>query len=159
MISTYFQAEKLGGQIALAVGILACSIGGGVMLGTGAPFYTGLAIPLVIIGFVQIMVGATVARRSDYQAEDLEKLFNNSPKEFREQESKRMELILRNFIRIKWVEVAFIVVGLAIILLNQEANFTKGLGAGLFAQGAIMLLFDFFAEKRGKEYAAFVNNQ
>lgn len=159
MIGAYFQAEKLGGQIALSVGILACSVGGGVMLGAGAPFYTGLAIPLVIIGFVQIMVGATVARRSDYQAEDLEKLLKNSPKDFREQELKRMEIVLRNFIRIKWVEVAFIVVGLAIILLNQEANFTKGLGAGLFAQGTIMLLFDFFAEKRGKEYAAFVNNQ
>jgi hypothetical protein len=33
------------------------------------------------------------------------------------------------------------------------------LGAGMLAQGLIMFLFDFFAEKRGKEYAAFVKNQ
>lgn len=159
MIQTYFQAEKTGGQLAMAIGIVACSIGGGVMLSAGAPFYTGLAIPLVIIGMVQIMVGATVARRSDLQADDLEKLHKESPAVFRNQETQRMEPIMRNFIRIKWVEVAFIVLGLAIILLNQSPNFTKGLGAGLFAQGAIMLGFDFFAEKRAKEYLAFVIGQ
>lgn len=157
MIQSYFRAEKQGGQIALTIGILACSIGGGVLLSAGSPFYTGLSIPLVLIGFVQIMVGATVARRSDRQAEDLEKLLADSPTEFREQEAPRMTAVMRNFVRIKWAEVAFIVVGLAIILLNEEVNFTKGLGAGLFAQGAIMLLFDYFAEKRGREYFEFVS--
>ncbi|MFN0177125.1 MAG: hypothetical protein ACKVU0_20960 [Saprospiraceae bacterium] len=159
MIQSYFQAEKLGGFIAMAIGIAACAIGGGVLLSAGAPFYTGLSIPLVVIGIVQIMVGATVARRSDFQADDLEKLRADSPAEFRKLESARMEAVLRNFVRIKWLEAGFIVLGLAIILLNKEVNFTKGLGAGLLAQGSIMLLFDFFAEKRGKEYAAFVNNQ
>ncbi len=159
MIQSYFQAEKQGGFVALAIGILACSIGGGVLLKAGAPFYTGLSIPLVVIGFVQIMVGATVARRSDLQAEDLEKLLADSPAEFRKQESQRMEAVMRNFVRIKWVEAAFIVVGLAIILLNKEANFTKGLGAGLFGQGVIMLAFDFFAEKRGRAYFGFVQKQ
>ncbi len=158
MIQSYFQAEKLGGFIAMAIGIAACAVGGGVLLSAGAPFYTGLSIPLVVIGIVQIMVGATVARRSDFQADDLEKLRADSPAEFRRLESARMEAVLRNFVRIKWVEVVFIVLGLAIILLNQELNFTKGLGVGMFAQGAIMLSFDFFAEKRGREYAAFVQN-
>lgn len=159
MIQSYFQAEKQGGFIALAIGIAACSVGGGVFLSTVTPFYTGLAIPLTLIGIVQMMVGANVARRSDLQADDLEKLLAESPAEFRQLEAPRMAAVLRNFVRIKWVEVAFIVVGLAIILVNPELNFTKGLGAGLFAQGSIMLLFDFFAEKRGKAYATFVNNQ
>jgi hypothetical protein len=70
-----------------------------------------------------------------------------------------MDAVLRNFVRLKWVEVAFIVVGLAIILVNDSLNFTKGLGAGLFAQGLVSLVFDFFAEKRGKAYAEFVNRQ
>ncbi|MFN0034629.1 MAG: hypothetical protein ACKVUS_06155 [Saprospiraceae bacterium] len=159
MIGSYFQAEKLGGQIALAIGIVACSVGGGVLLGAGAPFYTGLAIPLVLIGFAQIMVGATVARRSDLQAEDLEKLLADSPAEFCAQEAPRMAAVMRNFVLIKWVEIALIAVGLILIFLNQELNFPKGLGAGLFAQSALMLVFDFFAERRGWAYAAFVQNQ
>lgn len=159
MIQSYFQAEKQGGFIVMAIGITACAVGGGVLLSAGAPFYTGISIPLVVIGFVQIMVGANVARRSDLQAEDLEKLLRDSPDEFRQIEAPRMAAVLANFVRIKWVEVAFIVVGLAIILLNQEVNFTKGLGAGLFAQGLFILLFDYFAEKRGKAYAEFVLKQ
>jgi hypothetical protein len=89
----------------------------------------------------------------------MEELLDESAEEFRLAESKRMDAVLRNFVRLKWVEVAFIVVGLAIILVNDSLNFTKGLGAGLFAQGLVSLVFDFFAEKRGKAYAEFVNRQ
>jgi hypothetical protein len=158
-IQSYFQAEKIGGQVLASIGIAACSVGGGVMLSAGAPFYAGLSVPLVVVGIVQIMTGATVARRSDLQARDMEELLDESAEEFRLAESKRMDAVLRNFVRLKWVEVAFIVVGLAIILVNDSRNFTKGLGAGLFAQGLVSLVFDFFAEKRGKAYAEFVNRQ
>ncbi|MBN8680798.1 MAG: hypothetical protein J0M29_21415 [Chitinophagales bacterium] len=156
-IQRYFLAEKIGGQVAVSIGVAACSVGGGVMLSAGAPFYTGLAIPLVVVGIIQIMVGATVARRSDFQAMDLEKLLDESPAEFRSLESPRMAAVLRNFIRLKWGEVAFITVGLAVILVNDNPTFPKGLGAGLFAQGLISLVFDFFAEKRAKVYANFIN--
>ena len=159
MIQTYFQAEKLGGQLAMAIGILACSVGGGILLSAGSPFYTGLAIPLIVIGMIQIMVGATVARRSDFQAEDMEKLKDESPADFRKQETLRMEPVLRNLVRMNWIEVAFIVLGLAAILLNQTLNFPKGLGAGLFAQGILMLTFDYFAAKRGKAYLEFVKGE
>lgn len=159
MIQSYFQAERVGGFFALTIGLVASSIGGAIFLGAGAPFYTGLAIPLVLIGIVQVMVGTTVARRSDRQADDVEKLLRDSPREFREQEGTRMATVLRNFVVYKWVEITFITAGLVAILLNPETNFSKGLGAGLFAQGAIMLLFDFFAEKRAKAYAGFVQSQ
>lgn len=159
MIQTYFQAEKQGGFIAMAIGIVACSVGGGVLLKAGSPFYTGLSIPMVVIGIIQVMVGAAVARRSDLQADDLDKLLSESPAEFQALEGPRMTAVLRNFVRIKWMEVLFIGLGLLMVLLNQEFNFTKGLGAGMLAQGLLMFLFDFFAEKRGKEYAAFVKNQ
>jgi len=159
MIQSYFQAEKQGGFVAIAIGIAACSVGGGVLLKSGSPFYTGLSIIMVLIGIIQLMVGATVARRSDLQSDDLEKLLAESPAEFRALEGPRMTAVLRNFVRIKWLEILFIVLGLIMILLNQEFNFSKGLGAGMFAQGLFMLLFDFFAEKRGKEYAEFVKTQ
>lgn len=157
MIYAYFQAEKTAGQAALAIGIVAGSLGGGVLLSAGAPFYTGLAIPLVLIGMVQVMVGATLARRSDRQAEDLEKLRTDSPSEFRAAEAPRMAKVLRNFVMIKRIELALNAAGLLLILLNNDLNFSKGLGAGLFAQSAVMLVFDVLAERRGKAYAAFVD--
>lgn len=159
MIQSYFQAEKIGGFVAMAIGIAACAVGGAVLLKAGSPFYTGFCIPVVLIGFIQIMVGAIVARRSDLQSEDLRKLVINSPAEFRALESPRMATVMQKFVTIKWVELAVIAVGLALVLLIPIDNFPRGLGAGLLVQGVIMLVFDFFAERRGKAYAAFVKSQ
>lgn len=159
MIQSYFQAEKIGGFVAMAIGIAACAVGAAVLLKAGSPFYTGFCIPLTFIGFIQIMVGATVARRSDLQSEDLQKLVMISPAEFRALESPRMATVMQKLVTIKWVELAVIAVGLALVLLIPIDNFPRGLGAGLLVQGVIMLVFDFFAEKRGKSYAAFVKSQ
>lgn len=159
MIQSYFQKEKIGGFVAMAIGIVACAVGGAVLLKAGSPFYTGFCIPLVLIGFIQIMVGATVARRSDLQSEDLNKLLTDSPAEFRSLESPCIATVMQKFVVFKWVELAVIAVGLALVLLIKTDNFPRGLGAGLLVQGVIMLVFDFFAEKRGKEYSGFVRNQ
>lgn len=156
MIQTYFQAEKQAGQTALAIGILACSVGGAILLKAGAPFYTGLALPLVLVGIAQVIVGATLTRRSEAQATDLEKLLESSPSEFQQTEQPRMEKVMRSFLIFKWAEIAGAVTGLAMILLNSELNFSKGLGAGLLAQSLILFVFDYFAEKRGRAYLEFV---
>ena len=156
MIERYFQAEKLAGQTALSIGIILAAIGGGMLLKAAAPFYTGLALPFLGIGMLQIMVGAALTRRSDLQALDLTQLQAESPELFRQQELSRMDKVMRNFTRIKWAEISVVIIGALAIGINQTANFPKGLGAGLLLQGVIMLIFDFFAEKRGKAYQAFI---
>jgi hypothetical protein len=156
MIQTYFRAEQRGAYWALALGILNCAVGSALLLGVRPPFYTGLALPLLLIGAIQMAVGVVVGRRSDRQAEDLERLLAESPAEFRQWESARMAKVMRSFGLYKWVEIVFVAVGLALILLNPTANFPKGLGAGMLYQGALMFVFDYFAEKRGRAYADFV---
>jgi hypothetical protein len=156
MINAYFQSEKTGGQTALAIGILSCTVAGGIFLSAGAPFYTGLAIPLVLFGIVEVMVGASLTRRSDLQAMDLEKLLAESPAEFKETESSRMTGVMKRFNMFKKAEMACAALGLALILANREAGFLKGLGAGLLAQGLTLLVFDWFAARRGEAYLRYV---
>jgi hypothetical protein len=134
-------------------------LGGCFFLSAAPPFYIGLAIPLIFIGIVQMTVGATIARRTDRQAEDLEKLLAEDPSEFSRQEMPRMASVMRSFVVYRWAEISIAAVGLVLILLNQEVNFWKGLGAGKLAQAMIMLVFDFFAEKRGHQYSAFVKSR
>ena len=157
MIQSYIRAEKQESYFFLTAGIVACTVGGWFLLSAWPPFYTGLSIPLILVGIIQVTVGATVARRSDRQAEDLEALLAEGPAEFRRQEAPRMAAVMRNFVIYRWVEIGFVVVGLVLAFLNHEMNFAKGLGWGMFGQGALMLLLDFFAEKRGRAYARFVN--
>jgi len=156
MLHTYFDAEKRSSYWLLAIGLAACWFGGAMCIGARPPFYVGLAIPMIAMGIVQIMVGSTVARRTDRQVEDLEKLLSDSPAEFVRTESPRMAAVMRNFVVFRWGEIGFIVVGLVLILLNPELNLWKGIGVGLLAEGALMLVADYFAKKRAQDYSAFV---
>ncbi len=157
MIQSYFEAEKKAAFAALGIGLAACTIGSALLISAQPPFYTGLALALLAIGILETIVGTSVARRSDWQAIDLNKMLTSNPIEFVSLEAPRMEKVLRTFQRNKWGELALIMVGLALILFCKEPVFARGFGAGLFAQALIMLIFDYFAEKRGKKYNAYVN--
>ncbi len=156
MIQSYFNSEKKAAFVICAIGLVFCTIGSGFFLSAMPPFYTGLAVALVGIGIIQVFVGASIARRSDFQAFDVQKLLGDSHEEFVELESPRMGKVMRSFVLYRWVEAAFIVIGIALILLDKELVFSKGLGAGLCAQGIIILLYNYYAEKRAGKYIAFI---
>ncbi len=156
MIQSYFSSEKKAGFVACAIGLVFCSFGSAFLLGAMPPFFTGLAVPMAGIGIVQVLVGATIARRSDFQAYDLQKLLGDDPEAFVEQEAPRMGKVMRSFVFYRWLEGALIVIGIALILLNKEMVFSKGLGVGLCGQGIIMLVFDYYAEKRAEKYVSFI---
>jgi len=156
MVQSYFESEKKAAFVLLALGLLACSVASGFFISAQPPFYMGLALPLAAIGVYEVIVGTNLARSSDFQAFDLQKLLSSDLKAFVQLEAPRMEKVMGNFRVFKWGEIVFIIIGLTLFFLNKEPVFSKGLGAGLFTQAAIMLVFDFFAEKRGAEYTAFV---
>lgn len=156
MIQSYFRAEKQGGFVALSLGIFTCFVAGCIFLAAAPPFYTGLGIPLILIGIIQMAVGSAIARRTDRQADDLEQLLADDPAGFSKEETERMAVVLRNFNTSRWIETGVASVGGILVLLNQEAGFLKGLGAGMVIQAVIMFVFDYFAEKRGLRYAEFV---
>ncbi len=155
-LQTYFQAEKKASMLFVTIGILACWVGAALFMKAAAPFYIGLAIPLLAVGIIQIIVGTTVTRRTDQQLDDLERLLTEEPAQFRPSESPRMAKVMRNFVTIRWVEIAIIVIGALLFAWQREMLFLKGLGIGMFGQGLVMLIADYFAEKRGHIYRTFL---
>jgi hypothetical protein len=156
MIQDYFNAEKKAAFFALAVGLIACSVASAIFISARPPFYSGLALGLLIIGTIQMIVGVGVARRSDLQANELEATFSKVPVEFVQTELPRMQGVLLRFNRYKWIEIGVLVLGLALFFFNKEPLFSKGLGLGLIVQALIMLVFDYFAEKRARWYLDFI---
>ena len=156
-IQSYFASEKKGGYLALSIGLISCTIGFSFLLSAMPPFYVGLAIPLILFGGVELFAGATVARRRDFQAYDLQKLLGNDPEEFVSTESPRMGKVMRTFVILRWLEGVAVVIGVILILVAQDMVFTMGLGLGMLVHGAIMLVFDYFAEKRAAKYSLFVD--
>ncbi|MEO6759870.1 MAG: hypothetical protein ABIO24_10495, partial [Saprospiraceae bacterium] len=122
-LQTYFQAEKKASMLFLGVGILTCWIGGSSFLEAAGPFYIGLALPLIGVGIIQIAIGATVLRRTDDQLNELEALLQNNSTAFRASETQRMDAVMRNFVKYRWVEVAFILIGALLLLWQREFVF------------------------------------
>lgn len=151
-IKTYFTAEKSESLIFMAIGIITISFSAYVLFKWSDSFYKGFAIPVILIGLVQLVVGSTVYFRTDKQAQNLEALYQKDKVTFAKAEIPRMETVMKNFSLYKKVEVAFIVIGLLLIFLAPSKEFWLGIGVGMLLQGALMLTADIFAERRGTTY-------
>lgn len=153
----YFAAEKNESLLFMLIGATTLMTACFCWFWWKKPFYEGMAWPLMAIAIVELVVGGSVFFRTDGQVKSLEELFERSPADLAAAELPRMKTVMRNFQIYRRVEIAFMIVGLGLILWNVQSNFWKGCGAGMFLQGGLMLLADFFAEKRGMEYVEALN--
>lgn len=151
-LRAYFLAEKQESLIFLAFGVLTIGFSAYALLKWGGAFYRGFAAPAVLIGIIQLVVGGSVYTRTDRQLAELEALHARDRGAFVAQERPRMATVMRNFALYKMVEVAFILVGVALVLLVPSRDLWLGVGAAMLLQGALMLTADAFAERRGRAY-------
>lgn len=107
---------------------------------------------MLLVGLIQVLVGTTVYFRSPSDSKRVTTWVESEVPRIQSDEIPRMRKVMKSFVAYRYVEMALIVAGLILILANQDANFWKGVGAGLFAQSTLMLLADFFAERRGAHY-------
>lgn len=151
-IKTYFTAEKNESLIFILFGVLTIGFSVYSLLKWGDSFYRGFAIPAILIGIIQIVVGSTVYFRTDQQIIQVETLYQQDQAAFKNAEVPRMNTVMNNFSIYKIVEVAFVIIGLLLIFFATSKEFWLGIGVGMLLQGALMLTADVFAERRGKEY-------
>jgi hypothetical protein len=151
-IKNYFTAEKNESLIFIAIGILTIGFSAYTLVKWGDGFYKGFAIPVILIGLIQWVVGGTVYFRTDGQLTHLEQLYSSNKSEFVNSETARMEIVMKNFSLYKKIEVAFVLIGLALLLSMKQREFWMGVGVGMLLQGALMLTADIFAERRGGTY-------
>lgn len=157
-IYKYFIAEKQESLLFIIIGIVAVllAITCWFFIKSNPFFYKGLAVPLMVLGIVQLVVGFTVHQRSDKQKATIAYNIGIEPTTYvKNTELPRMEKVMKNFIVYRWIEIACIIIGLTLVFLfkaNPYKAFWFGLGLALTVQAAIMLGADYFAEKRGEIY-------
>lgn len=151
-IEAYFQSEKSESVLFLALGVLALGMAGWFLLSAKPEFYRGMAWPLLLVGIIQLVVGGTVYVRSPKDIKVVTEMTETAPDKIKSVEIPRMETVMKNFVIYRYTEIALMILGLALILMNKDVNYWKGMGAGLLAQATLMLAADYFAEKRGKVY-------
>ena len=152
LIKTYFTAEKNESLIFILFGVLTIGFSVYALVKWGDSFYRGFAIPAILIGIIQIVVGSTVYFRTDQQIIQIETLYRQDKAAFKSTEGPRMDTVMKNFSIYKVVEIAFVIIGLLLIFVAASKEFWLGIGVGMLLQGALMLTADVFAERRRKEY-------
>jgi len=150
----YFTAEKQESLLFMLVGTLAVAVS--VWLWVRGGPYKGMLYPLAAIAAIQITVGSTVYFRTDSQVAALTAQYESDPAAFRAEEIQRMEVVVKNFVIYRWIEIALLVVGVGLMLGLRGNELWHAVGVGLSIQSALMLALDYFAEKRADEYLKFV---
>ncbi|HEX2569772.1 MAG TPA: hypothetical protein VH877_09460 [Polyangia bacterium] len=146
----YFSAEKSESLLFLLAGVGAL-VASALLVRNGSP-YRGMAIPLVIVGLIQVVVGASVYLRTDAQVATLTGLFDGTPTEFQRAELARMAVVMRSFQIYKAIEIVILLGGIVLALLYPHRERLYAAGIGCILQGSLMLVLDLFAEKRGQIY-------
>ena len=158
-IHKYFIGEKQESLLFLFIGIAAILLA--VLffffIKTNPSFFKGAAIPLVVIGLIQLTVGYTVYARSDKQRMDIAYNAGVEPVQYTQhQELPRMKTVMKNFVIYRYVEIVLAVMGIGLFIYfrnNTAQQYWKGAGLTLAIQALLMLGADYFAEQRGKVYS------
>lgn len=151
-LDTYFAAEKTESLVFLAVGLLACVVAALVLWRVRDPLFRGMALPVLVVGLIQVAAGFTIYDRTDAQVAELSAQLQSDPAAFKAQELARMKTVQTGFAIYKSVEGLFIVVGLGLALMRSAHRFWRGFGLGMLLQGALMLPADLIAEDRAATY-------
>ncbi len=153
-IKIYFTEEKIESLFFIFLGLIAVSLAFIFWFLIKYSFYNGLAYPLLIIGIIQLTVGTSVFFRTESDIKRVEDMIQNERELIEQKELPRMEIVMKNFLIYKWIEISLVVLSLFLLIYFRSSNqvFWKGIGFGLLIQATIMLSLDIIAEKRGQAY-------
>lgn len=148
-------AEKQESLLFIIMGIAAILAGLALIVFGKTAFLRGAAIPLILVGCLHLVVGINVYRKSDGQRKDMVYAYDMDPSKLKQEETPRMNLVMKNFIVLRYTEIALFLAGLVLVFMfrhNPLQMFWYGFGIALSAEALMSLVLDFFAEKRGQEY-------
>lgn len=154
-IVDYFKGEKQESFIFISAGLVAMVLAYYGFLVAEDTLFFGAAVPLAGIGLIELIVGVSIASKTDKQIKELLEVRESSPSTFKNDELERMEAVMKNFNFFRIIEQALFIAGLILMVLglsDKLSRYWAGVGIGLMLQSSVMLFLDLFAELRGKEY-------
>ncbi len=157
-IVNYFNGEKWESYLFLVMGILTISISLYLLFVLTTSFWKGVAIPFILVGVLELVVGYTIVNRSPKDILRVENFIRNEPHKIQSEEIPRMEKVMTNFKVFRIAEIILIALGILLMYSTMEDTFWRGLGLGLFIQAGSVLGLDFFAERRGHTYLGFLQD-
>jgi len=118
-----------------------------------------MAIPLLLIGMIQVTAGTIVYTRTAKDIIRIEEGFKTGITATKNSELIRMKKVDRNFVIYQWIEIALIFTGIILysIFYRSKLVFWKGLALGLIIQASVILMVDSASKKNAEHYMIFLN--
>ena len=157
-IVKYFTGERLESFLFLGLGIAGLAIAVCLFFILKTTFLKGVAIPFVLFSVLEIIVGLTLIDRSPKDIIRVESYLSENREMIQKTEIPRMEGVMQNFVIFRYAEIALILVGIMLMYSFRHNMLWNGIGVGLFIQSSIVLLLDFFAERRGEIYLSYLRS-
>jgi hypothetical protein len=155
-VAKYFTGEKAESYLFILVGVLAFALALYFFFIVKTSFWKGVAVPFIIVALLEFIVGYSIVNRSSKDIIRVQTYITNEPQKIKSLEIPRMEKVLSNFVIYRYVEIALIILGIALMYSSMNDTFWRGIGLGLFIQASIVLSLDFFAERRGHQYIVYL---
>lgn len=152
----YFNGEKAESYIFILIGVIALAMALYFIFVLKSSFWKGVAAPFIIVALLEFAVGYTIVTRSIIDTARIETFILKEPQSIKTLEIPRMEKVMSNFVIFRYVEIALIILGIALMYSSLNDTFWRGIGLGLFIQASIVLSLDFFAERRGHIYLEYL---
>ncbi len=117
-------------------------------------FSTGMAIPLIAIGVIQLAAGVVLWARTPGQVADLDAQLEEDPEAYREAELDRMLAVNHEFELLEATEIMLAIAGAITFALGlaAEQDVMTGIGVGTTIQSLAMLVLDLLAKGRAERY-------
>lgn len=149
----YFRYERLESLVFIFIGMVTMAAGLSFLMNFDNDILTGAAYPLVIIAPIQLTVGFTIFWRSPKDFIRVQDWVNNSPEKIRAEELPRMEKVNKNFDMFRYIEMGLLTAGIILFLIYRDKSMLIfGVANGLVIQSGLMLIADYFAERRADKY-------
>jgi len=155
-IIKYFNGEKAESYLFILIGVFAFAMALYFYFIFKTNFWKGVAIPFIIVAFLEFIVGYTIVTRSPKDIIRVQTYITNEKQKIQMDEIPRMKKVLSNFVIYRYVEMALIILGIVLMYSSMNDTFWRGIGLGLFIQASIVLCLDFFAERRGHIYIEYL---
>ena len=151
-IEKYFNAERWNCAGGIGIGLVAITFALYYLLKVKEPYYTGMAWALLALGLFFLIVCTGVFVRSHQDIARVTGYMDTHNPLLQTEELPRMEKVMRTFKVIMTVEIALIVLSVALILFAPLPAAWKGAFTGILIMAALLLCFDYLADKRGQVY-------
>lgn len=160
-IEQFYFAEKNTGLFLLIAGAVAIIAAIAFLIFSKANLYKGIAVPLIVLGIAQVIMGYSAYSKSDKLRIDNVYAFDMNPDKLKNTELPRLQKMIGSVKLFLGIELAVLVAGIIIILTNKSgaANIAsktlwQGIGIGLLIQSLIFFSVDLFVLKSVKGYTS-----